>query len=96
MIFSLFQSHPLFGLSQQSAHKILGKSAVFIPSLIIKGDLAFNNFFDSWGMVFRLKWGFSGNKLKNGDSKSPQVDPLIIASSNKDLRGLIERSSDDG
>lgn len=47
-------------------------------------------------MILRLERSLPCNKFEDRDTKCPEIDILIIATSNVDFRSQVEVSSDDG
>jgi hypothetical protein len=69
--------------------KILDQMTVLIPFILVERELSFENIVDGIAVIFRLKRGDLFDELIDKDTKGPEVDPFIIASTSEHFRSTI-------
>jgi hypothetical protein len=96
MLLGLLEGHPLVSLLQKIVDEAPQIGTVLVPLFFVVNYEARSDILDCIGMIFRLKGSIVSNNFVDGDSQSPQVNPFVIAASNKYLRRHVEMSANNG
>ena len=70
--------------------------AVVVPFLLVEGKLAFDNFIDGVAVILALERGDFFDNFIDQNTKGPEVNPLVVASSCEHFRCAIVRRSSHG
>ena len=70
-------------------YKILDQMTVLIPFILVKREVSFENIVDGITVIFRLKRCDFFDELIDKNTKGPEINPLIIASTSEHFRSTI-------
>lgn len=92
----VFEAHAFLPQLQQLAHEVLGEGAVAAPGRVVEAYLALGDLLDGGRVVLGFKGSVAGDHPEDSDSQGPQIDPLVVASSEVHFRSLVVVSADHG
>jgi hypothetical protein len=70
-------------------YKVLDQMTVLIPFILVKRELSFENIVDGITVIFRLKRCDFFDELIDKNTKGPEINPLIIASTSEHFRSTV-------
>lgn len=77
-------------------YQIFYQMAIFAPVSTFEANLPSENVINSVTMILWLERGNLRDQFINGNTKSPQINSLVITSTHKHLRSPVIRSSSQG
>jgi len=92
----LVECHPALLAFEELAYEVLSLWAEALPLPAHKSHLPLHDFGDRLGVVLGFEGGLPSDQLEDGHSQRPEVDALIIAPAEVDLRGEVAVAADDG